>query len=373
MSHENTSTLPLVDLKRQYATIKPEIQQAMDAVLEQTDFIMGHAVSEFETQFAAFCGAKYAIGVASGTAAIQLVLHALGIGPGDEVITVGHTFIASAEPIISMGAKPVFVDVEPEYFTLDPAKLEAAITAHTKAIMPVHLYGQPADLAPIQEIAARHHIPIIEDAAQAHGAFYQGQKIGAISTATCFSFYPGKNLGAYGDAGAITTNDDQLAARVRRLRNHGRKDKYEHLEPGYGERIDTLQAAILQVKLPHLADWNERRRHWAAYYDEALANLPELKLPSVRTGCEHVYHLYVVRHPRRDMLMEHLKNAGIQTGVHYPIPLHLQPAFKNMGLKRGDFPVTEALADSVLSLPIFPEMTEAEASRVSEAIHQFFL
>jgi dTDP-3-amino-3,4,6-trideoxy-alpha-D-glucose transaminase len=373
MSLQANHTLPLIDLKRQYETIKPEIQQAINTVLEQTDFIMGQAVGDFEAQFATFCGAKYAVGVASGTAAIHLVLHALGVGAGDEVITVGHTFIASAEPIISMGAKPVFVDVEPDYFTLDPAKLEAAITPRTKAIMPVHLYGQPADLASIQKIAERYRIPIIEDAAQAHGAVYRGQKIGAISIATCFSFYPGKNLGAYGDAGAITTNDDQLAARVRRLRNHGRKDKYEHLEPGYGERLDTLQAAILRVKLTHLADWNERRRYWAAYYDEALGSFPELQIPAVRPDCEHVYHLYVIRHPRRDALMVHLKNAGIQAGVHYPIPLHLQLAFKDLGLRRGDFPVTEALAESVLSLPIFPEMTEAEANRVSEAIRQFFI
>jgi dTDP-4-amino-4,6-dideoxygalactose transaminase len=367
-SHE---LLPLVDLKRQYATIQPEIQQAINRVLENSDFIMGQAVGDFEAQFAAFCGAKHTIGVASGTAAILLVMHALGIGPGDEVITVGHTFIATVEPIVSLGAKPVLVDVDPDYFTLDPARLEAAITPHTRAIMPVHLYGQCADMGEIMRIAEKHHLPVIEDAAQAHGASFRGHQAGTLGKAACFSFYPGKNLGAYGDAGAITTNDDELAARVRRLRNHGRKDKYEHIESGYGERLDTLQAAILQVKLAQLASWNSKRRDLADCYTEMLENIPGLQTPSVRPGSEHVFHLYVVRHSQRDALIDHLKQHKIQSGVHYPIPLHLQPAFKQLGYAEGAFPITEQLAKTIISLPIFPEMTEGELMRVCDAIRSF--
>jgi len=300
-----------------------------------------------------------------------LILHALGIGPGDEVITVPHTFIATASPIAARGARPVFVDVEPARFTLDPAKLEAAITPRTRAIMPVHLYGQCADMTPILEITASHRIPVIEDAAQAHGADYHGKRAGTMGVAAAFSFYPGKNLGAYGDAGAITTNDESLAERLKRLRNHGRRDKYEHLELGYGERLDTLQAAILAVKVKHLETWNAQRRRWAAMYDDALAGLPQLKTPEVCAGQSHIYHQYVIQHPRRDALMQLLKEQGIQTGIHYPIPLHLQPALKALGYQRGDFPVTEHLADTILSLPIFPEMTAAEVQRVAGIIRDF--
>ncbi len=371
MSQEANS-LPLVDLKRQYETIKPDIQQAINEVLDHTDFIMGRAVDYFETAFGQFCGADFAIGVASGTAAIHLALYALGVGPGDEVITVPHTFIATVEPIVALGAKPVFVDVDPEDFTLDPRKLQAAITPRTKAIIPVHLYGQCADMSPILELAAPHHIPVIEDAAQAHGAGYHGQKAGTIGAAGCFSFYPGKNLGAYGDAGAITTNNPDLAARLRRLRNHGRAEKYAHLESGYGERLDTLQAAVLKVKLAHLAEWNMQRRQCADYYTELLGQTPDVQLPHVRPGSEHVFHLYVIRCAQRDALMAHLKARGIQTGIHYPLPLHLQPAYQNLGYRKGDFPVTECLAETILSLPLFPELTFAEVQRVATEIQAFF-
>lgn len=360
--------LPLVDLHRQYETIKPEIQAAVNGVLERTDFIMGKAVAEFEAAFAAFCGARYAIGLASGTAAIHLALHALGVGPGDEVITVPNTFIATTEPIISLGAKPVFVDVDRERFTIDPAKLEDAISPKTRAIMPVHLYGLCADMDPILEIGKRHGIPVVEDAAQAHGAIYRGHKAGTMGIMGCFSFYPGKNLGAYGDAGGLVTDDPTLAERIGRLRNHGRRDKYEHLEPGYGERLDTLQAAILKVKIAHLDEWNERRRYVAGCYHQELASIPDVELPKVPSDCEHVFHLYVIRHPRRDAIQAYLKKQGVHSGIHYPIPLHLQPALQQLGYTRGDFPVAEEVSGQILSLPLFPEMTKEDIARVEKAL-----
>jgi dTDP-4-amino-4,6-dideoxygalactose transaminase len=364
--------LPLVDLHRQYETIHAEIQAALERVLGRADFILGRDVFDFEAEFAAFCNAEYAVGVASGTAAIHLVLSALGVGAGDEVITVPHTFIATVEPIVWLGAKPVFVDVDPEYFTLDPEKLEAAITSRTKAIIPVHLYGQPADMEAIRQIAARHGIPVVEDAAQAQGAAYKGRRAGTLGVAGCFSFYPGKNLGSYGDAGAITTNEARIAERVRRLRNHGRSSKYEHVEVGYGERLDTLQAAILRVKLAHLAEWNNRRRHLAAVYDAALSGIDEVKIPRMNPDCFSIYHLYVIQHPRRDDLAEFLRREhAIHTGVHYPLPLHRQPALRSVGYKRGDFPVTERLSETILSLPLFPEMTVLEVEVVADAVRGF--
>ncbi len=363
--------LPLVDLARQYETIRPEIQAAMDRVLYGTDFIMGRDVGEFEAEFAAFCRAQRAVGVASGTAAIHLALIALGVGPGDEVITVPNSFIATVEPVMWLGAKPVFVDVRPDTFTLDAERLEAAITPHTKAIMPVHLYGQCADMGAIRAAAELRHIPVIEDAAQAHGAEYCGQRAGTLGDIGCFSFYPGKNLGAYGDAGAVTTNNPTLAECMARLRNHGRSGKYEHVEVGYGERLDTLQAAILRVKLRRLDSWNEARRRLAAAYDEALRDIPGVVTPTVSAEGLPIYHLYVIQHPRRDALAAHLKAQGIATGVHYPLPLHLQPALRSLRHQPGDFPVTERLAETVLSLPIFPEMTDRDVKRVAWAIREF--
>lgn len=372
MTLQSAKTLPLVDLRRQYESIKDEVRLAMDEVLNNSDFIMGEAVFEFEREFAAFCGVKHAIGVASGTAALHLVLYALGVGAGDEVITVAHTFIATAEPIVILGARPVFVDINLQDYTLDPARLERAITPRTRAIIPVHLYGQCADMSPILEIAEQHGIPVIEDAAQAHGATYDHQRAGSMGIAGCFSFYPGKNLGAYGDAGAITTNDDALAERLRRLRNHGRQSKYEHLENGYGERLDTLQAAVLRVKLQHLTAWNSKRQNLAVYYSDKLSGIPELKLPHIRQTSAPVFHLYVIRLAERDLLLKHLQERGIQAGIHYPIPLHLQPAYRALGYHRGDLPQTETAASSVLSLPLFPEMTRAEQDFVIAAIRDFY-
>lgn len=367
-----TNPIPLVDLQAQYHSIRPEIDVAMQRILDNSSFIMGAEVSEFEEAFADFCRADYAIGVASGTAAIHLALLALGVGLGDEVITVAHTFIASAEPIAVLGARPVFVDVDPVYFTLDPAKLEAAITPRTKAIMPVHLYGQCADMDAINAIAARHGIPVIEDAAQAHGATYQGLSTGQLAQLACFSFYPGKNLGAYGDAGAVVTNDRSLRDRIARLRNHGRRDKYVHDEIGYGERLDSMQAAILGVKLRHLAKWNKQRSDVAQRYTELLQDVPAITLPSTRPKSESVFHLYVIQTKMRDSLLAHLKANGVMAGIHYPLPLHLQPAFDDLGYVKGDFPVTEQLADTVVSLPMFPELTHNDVLSVVNAVRTFF-
>ncbi len=368
--------LPLVDLKAQYAAIKPEIDAAIARVLQSTAFINGPDVSAFEAEFAQFCGVDHAIGVASGTAALQLALTAFEIGSGDEVITVAHTFCATAEAIVQAGARPVFVDIDPDTYTIDPAAVEAAITPRTKAIIPVHLYGMPADMATINAIARAHNLIVIEDAAQAHGAQYRGRAAGALADAGCFSFYPGKNLGAYGDGGAVTTNNPEIAQRVFALRDHGRlrqpngkPSKYEHALIGFGERLDTLQAAILRVKLRYLADWTARRQRLADYYRQALAHLP-LGLPYAPPDRTAVYHLFVVRAPARDRLRNALAEQGIETGIHYPIPLHLQKAFAFLGHRAGDLPHTERAAAEILSLPLFPEMSEADCERVARAIEQ---
>jgi len=368
--------LPLVDLKAQYGAIKPEIDAAIERVLQSTAFINGPDVSAFEAEFAQFCGVDHAIGVASGTAALQLALTAFEIGSGDEVITVAHTFCATAEAIVQAGARPVFVDIDPDTYTIDPAAVEAAITPRTKAIIPVHLYGMPADMATINAIARAHNLIVIEDAAQAHGAQYRGRAAGALADAGCFSFYPGKNLGAYGDGGAVTTNNPEIAQRVFALRDHGRlrqpngkPSKYEHALIGFGERLDTLQAAILRVKLRYLPDWTARRQRLADYYRQALAHLP-LGLPSAPADRTAVYHLFVVRAPARDRLRIALAEQGIETGIHYPIPLHLQKAFAFLGHRAGDLPHTERAAAEILSLPLFPEMSEADCDRVARAVEQ---
>jgi dTDP-4-amino-4,6-dideoxygalactose transaminase len=363
--------IPLVDLKAQYQQIKPNIDTAMSRVVTNTNFIMGQEVKDFEAAFAVTMQVKHAIGVSSGTDAIFLALLALGVGPGDEVITSPHTFIASAEPVVHLGAKPVFVDIDPPTYNLNPALLEAAITGRTKAIMPVHLYGQPADMQPILDIA--RGIPVLEDAAQAHGTEYRGKRVGNWGVAACFSFYPGKNLGAYGDAGAVLTNDDALAKRIAMLRNHGRTGKYEHEFIGYGDRLDALQAAILAAKLPYLEEWNEARRRHAAYYRQALAGIPGLTLPAELPDARHVYHLFVVRvgSSLRDALIAHLKQAGIECGIHYPIPLHLQPAMAFLGHRRGDFPEAEQAADSIISLPMYPELDTSQLNSIVEEISEF--
>lgn len=364
--------IPLVDLKAQYRQIKPAIDAAMARVVTNTNFIMGQEVREFEAAFADYMQVKHAVGVSSGTDAIFLALLALGVGPGDEVITSPHTFIASAEPIVHLGARPVFVDIDPATYNLDPVLLEAAITEQTRVILPVHLYGQPADMQPILDTASRYNIPVIEDAAQAHGAEYRGKRIGNWGVMACFSFYPGKNLGAYGDGGAVLTNDDSLAKQIAMLRNHGRTGKYEHLLIGYGDRLDALQAAILAAKLPYLDDWNEARRRHAAYYQQALADIPGITIPAELDDVRHVYHLYVIRvDGDRDALIAHLKQAGIECGIHYPIPLHLQPAMAFLGYRKGDFPETEKAAASIVSLPMYPELETTQLNAIVEEIGEF--
>lgn len=361
--------IPLVDLKAQYQTIRPAIDGAIQRVLDNTSFIMGPEVSAFEHSFAAFCGARLCVGVGSGTAALELALRALGVGPGAEVITVAHTFIATAEAISAVGARPVFVDIDPRTYTMDAECFAAAITPATRAVIPVHIYGQPADMDAIGAEARRHGIFVIEDAAQAHGATWHGRHAGTLGDVACFSFYPGKNLGAYGDAGAVVTGDDALAEQVRLLRNHGRRSKYLHDQKGFGHRLDALQAAILGAKLPYLPAWTAARRRLAARYGRLLADA-ELALPAVAAGAAHAWHLYVVRTPCRDDLLEQLRTHGIEAGVHYPVPLHRQPAYADLGYAPGDLPVTEAVAATCLSLPLYPEMTDALQDRVVAAVHE---
>lgn len=363
------SKIPLVDLKAQYDSIKPDIDAAIARVIANTSFIGGREVSAFEEAFAAFQGTKRCVGLASGTAALWLSLKALGVGAGDEVITTPHTFIATVEPIEEVGAVPVFVDIDPVTYNLDPARIKAAITPRTKAIMPVHLYGQMAAMDAIMETARRHNLYVIEDAAQAHGAVYQGKRAGQWGHIACFSFYPGKNLGAYGDAGAICTNDDALADKIAKLRDHGRTSKYAHDEIGFGERLDSLQAAILGAKLPHLAEWTEARRRCAAYYTQALSGLGGITTPRELPDSQAIYHIYciAVTGDRAAVLAE-LKNRNIEAGIHYPIPLHLQAALAHRGGREGDFPNTEHAARSIISLPIYPELKTEQLNRVVEEL-----
>lgn len=365
-----SQSIPLVDLRAQYAAIQPAIDAAIQDVVSNTSFIMGPAVRRFEEAFAHFCGVQECVGVSNGTAALELVLRALEIGPGDEVITPSHTFIATAEAISNVGATPRFVDIDPATYTMDTAATAAALTPATRALLPVHIYGQPADMTALNALAAAHHLVVIEDAAQAHGATWQGARAGSLATAACFSFYPGKNLGAYGDAGAVTTNDPALAERVRLLRNHGRRSKYIHDIVGTNERIDTLQAAILEAKLPYLAEWTAARQRLAARYNALLADC-EVVLPHVAPDATSAWHLYVIRTPQRDALLSYLQEQGIGAGIHYPVPLHLQPAYAALGYRPGDLPVTETVADSCLSLPLYPEMTANQQEYIAEAIHSF--
>ena len=358
--------LPLVDLQAQYRSIKPDIDAALRAVVESAAFVGGPAVADFEAAFAAYCECPHVVSCGNGTDAIHIVLRALGVGAGDEVITVPNTFIATAEAISLTGAKPVFVDVRADTALIDVAQLEAAITPRTKAIMPVHLYGQPADMDGV--LRAARGLPVIEDAAQAHGARYRGRRVGTLGTAATFSFYPGKNLGAYGDGGAMAFSDGELAKRCAMLRDHGRLDKYLHQLAGTNSRLDTLQAAVLLVKLRRLDDWNAARRRAAAWYLERLAGIPDLELPRVADGVEPVWHLFVVGHPRRDALRDALAKQGIATGIHYPVPLHQQPAYRDLGYAAGRFPICERLAATCLSLPLYPELGEADVERVASAL-----
>ncbi|MDP2883957.1 MAG: DegT/DnrJ/EryC1/StrS family aminotransferase [Ignavibacteria bacterium] len=360
--------IPLVDLKAQYASIKPDIDAAVQHVLDETDFISGSAVTEFEKSFAAYCGARSAVGLANGTDALQLSLLALGVGKGDEVITAVNTFIATSEAISATGARPVFIDNDPQTYTIDVKKIEEKISPRTKAIIPIHLYGQPAAMDAINEIAARHNMVVIEDAAQAHGASFKGKTVGTLGRLACFSFYPGKNLGAYGDAGAIATNDEGLADKVRMLANHGRLKKYEHEIEGYNSRLDTLQAAILSVKLRHLSSWTEKRQRNASTYSQLLAPAANIVTPVVHPDATHVFHLYVVRVRHRENVQQALKEAGIATGIHYPIPLHMQPAYKHLGIPTGSYPVAERFASEIMSLPMYPELSADQIAFICDTL-----
>ena len=360
--------IPLVDLKAQYAHIKPDIDAAIQRVLDNTSFILGSEVAGFEADFAKYVGAAGAVGVTSGTAALLLALLAYDVGPGDEVIVPANTFFATAEAVSVTGATPVFVDADPQSYLMDVAAAAAAITSKTKVLLPVHLFGQPADMEALMELARRHGLKLIEDAAQAHGSQYQGQPCGSIGDLACFSFYPGKNLGAYGDGGMVTGNDEAALEIIRILRDHGSSKKYVHDRVGWGYRLDALQAAILAVKLPHLESWTEARRHWAARYDELLAGT-DLILPTRMPDRRHVFHLYVVRTPRRDDVLAKLHAAGIGAGIHYPLPLNQQPAYReqNPDLK---MPVSETLAREILSLPLYPDLTEEKVAYVAATLKQ---
>ncbi|MHB1295049.1 MAG: DegT/DnrJ/EryC1/StrS family aminotransferase [Anaerolineae bacterium] len=359
--------IPFVDLKAQYAGIRTEVNEAIAQVLEHTDFVLGQSVSLFENEFAQYCEAKVAVGVDSGTSALEMALRAYHVGPGDEVITAANTFIATALAISYTGATPVFVDIDPETHTIDPKQIERAITDRTKAIIPVHLYGQPADMDPIMEIAHHYEMVVIEDACQAHGARYKGRRTGSLGHAAAFSFYPSKNLGAFGDGGMVVTNDEEAAASIAMMRNYGQKEKYRHVLRGYNRRLDTLQAAVLRVKLQHLDAWNAARREHAKTYRQVLEGLPVI-LPADAVYAESVYHLYVVRAQDRDALCQELGRRGVSCGVHYPVPIHLQEAYRDLGYGPGSFPITERDAQQILSLPMYAELTADQIAYVAGAI-----
>lgn len=364
--------VPYLDLKAQYTVLKNEIHAAISEVMENTAFAGGPFVAKFEQAFAPFCGCKHAIGVGNGTDALWLSLLALGIGPGDEVITVPNTFIATAAAITYCGAKPVFVDVEEETFNMNPALFEAAITTRTKAVIPVHLFGQTADMDPILAIAGAHGLHVIEDACQAHGAEYKGRKAGSMGVTGCFSFYPGKNLGAYGEAGAVVTNDDAAAEKMRMFRDQGQSKKYYHKVIGWNARMDGIQGAILSVKLKYLAGWNESRRQHAREYGSLLSPVEGFRVPREADYAKHIYHIYAIRTKQRDRLMAHLSEKGISCGIHYPVPVHLQEAYHGLGLARGSFPVAEKCAEEFLSLPMFPELTSEQIHHVADEITGFY-
>jgi len=374
MSNENVK-IPFVDLSLQHQSIQKEIRQAIEDVLERGDFILGKAVSDFEAEFAASSGAEYGIGVASGTDAIALGLQACNIGAGDEVILPANTFVATLIGVLRAGAKPIFVDCDPNTALIDLAAAENAITPNTKAIVPVHLYGQVVSPRELIDIAQRHNLMIFEDAAQAHLAHRDGYKAGSLGTAAAYSFYPSKNLGAFGDGGILVTKNQEVAQKMSRLRNYGASKKYFHVEPGTNSRLDTLQAAILHQKLPHLAGWNQNRLEIAQEYDRELAPLNSLGITPMQnqSGDGHVYHLYVIKVDsqcplQREEIQEKLESVGIQTGIHYPIPCHLQPAFKDLGYEIGDFPHSEKLAKQILSLPMYPGLTNSQVKEVVTAI-----
>lgn len=363
--------VPFLDLKAQYESIRDEIAVAMQQVLDTTAFAGGPFVEKFEKDLASFCNCEFAIGVGSGTTALWLVLLGLGIGHGDEVITVPNTFIATAEAISFSGAKPVFVDIDEQTYTIDPERIKDVITSRTKAIIPVHLYGQMADMDRILQIAQAHDLFVVEDACQAHGAEYKGHKAGSMSDAGCFSFYPGKNLGAYGEAGAIVTNNAELAEKMRMFRDHGQARKYHHSMIGWNARMDGLQGAVLSVKLKHLPAWNEARRRNAELYDELLSDVKNVITPEEADYAKHIYHIYAIRTQNRDAFMNTLAEKNIHCGIHYPIPIHLQQAYQLLGNGTGSFPTAEKFAKELVSLPMFPELSEEQIQFSTNEIKQF--
>lgn len=363
--------IPLVDLKAGFSPIKDEVLKAIENVFNEMKLYLGPNCQALEEEFASYCGAKYAIGIGSGTEAIQFALLACGVRERDEVITSPHTFFATAEAIACIGAKPVFVDIDPVTYNINPDEVKKRITKRTKAIIPVHMYGQSAEMKPIMDISKKHGISVIEDACQAHGALYNGIKCGSIGDAGCFSFYFTKNLGAYGEGGMVVTSDEKVAEKVRLYRNHGHKSKFEHVVVGYNGRLDEIQAAILRIKLKYLDEYNQKRREKAASYNALLKDTPVI-LPVEAEERKHVYHLYVIRSKERDKLQDYLNSQGIGTGIHYKNPVHLQEALINLGYKKGDFSETEKACDEILSLPIYPELTEEDQLYIAEKIKEFY-
>ena len=361
--------IPFLDLRAQYKQMKPEIDAAVARVIDSAQFVLGPEVAAFEERFADYCGVTHCTALNSGTSALHLALLAAGIGRGDEVITVSMTFVATTAAILYCGAKPVFVDVEPDTWTMDPTLIEAAITPRTKAILPVHLHGLMADMDPIIDIARRHGLVVIEDAAQSHGAEYKGRRAGSIGDVGCFSFYPGKNLGAYGEGGAAVTNNPELARQMALLRDWGQETKYNHVVAGYNYRMDGIQGAVLNVKMDYIEAWTEARRAVASHYDRLLAS-SRYRRPAPPSHCRHVYHVYAIELAQRDEVQKALQAAGIGTGIHYPVPVHLQKAYADLGYGPGDFPVTEALADRFLSLPIYAELRPEQVAEVVRGLEQ---
>lgn len=367
--------IPLVDLKAQYSSIKAEIDSVISNVIERTEFILGPEVSSFESEMAAYCNTIFAVGVSSGTDALHLALIACGIKPGDEVITTPFTFIATAEVITTIGAIPVFADIEPETYNINPAKIAEKITSRTRAILPVHLFGQPADMDPILELAKKYHVKVIEDCAQALGSEYKGKKAGSLGDAGCFSFFPSKILGAFGDGGMLTTNDAEIAEKVRMLRNHGCKEKYYHLITGFNSRLDSLQAAILRVKLRHLDEWKELRRRKASFYSKLLVQTKGISSPMEAHYSKHIFNYYTISlknyGAKRDELRKYLHTNGVDTAIYYPLSLHLQEVYKSLPYKPGDFPESEKAQEEVLSLPMYPELRDEQIEKIVDLIKKF--
>jgi dTDP-4-amino-4,6-dideoxygalactose transaminase len=362
--------VPFLDLEIQYRSLKTEIDAAMQDVCSRTSFILGPQVEEFEKSFAMFLGSNYTVGLASGTDALRLAFEALKIGPGDEVIVPANTFVATAIGVLEAGARPVLVDIDPKTYLMDYDQLERVKTPRTKAICPVHLYGRVCDMDRVMDFAKRHHLAVVEDTAQAHGAKWRGKTAGTFGEIGCFSFYPGKNLGAYGDGGGLCTNDETLFRQVRKLRNYGSEIKYQHPEKGMNSRLDSIQAAVLSIKLKHLAEWNHKRWQAARKYTDLLSKYQgeNLTLPDIRSADEHVFHLYVIQVHDRDGVAKELQSRGISTVVHYPVPFHLQGGYTHLGYKAGDFPVAESMAKSILSLPLFPEISDEQIGYVCDSV-----